>query len=242
MIRAAIIDDEPAVATIICHFIEKEHLLIHIVGTAEDGEKGLRLIEEKKPQLVFLDIQMPLRNGFDVMKEAPDVKYIIITAYESFEYAQQALRLGASDILLKPIEFKQLVQAISRTIGWNFTGNDTVNGILEYIHEHYAEKIELSQLSQLFFATPSHISRQFKKYMDVNIVTYIHQVRIEKAQELFIGKKGSVKETAERVGYESLNNFYKYFKQFTGTTPASFCQERGVELAFAEEDGTEKRG
>ncbi|WP_130862121.1 response regulator transcription factor [Bacilliculturomica massiliensis] len=230
MIRAIIVDDEPAVAGIISHFIQREHLPVEIVGKAEDGAQALKLIREKKPQLVFLDIQMPVLNGFDVMKAAPESGYIIITAYESFEYAQQALRLGASDILLKPLEYKQFLQAITRTVGWNFTGNGTVNSILEYIHDHYAEKIELNQLSQLFYATPSHISRLFKKYMDVNIVTYIHKVRIEKAQELLLERKCSIKETAEMVGYESLNNFYKYFKQYTDKTPAAFCQEQGVEV------------
>ncbi|TWH45791.1 response regulator [Sporomusa sp. KB1] len=225
MIRAIIADDEQAVASIICHFIEKECLPIKIVGTAADGRQAVKLIKEEHPELIFLDIQMPIMNGFEVMKAETEPHFIIITAYESFQYAQQALRLGACDIILKPIEYKQFLQAINRAIGWKFTSNTTVNGILEYIHLNYAQKISLEQLAQMFYTTPSHIARLFKGYMDLSIVTYIHQVRIKEAKKLLMEQCCSVKDTAERTGYDSLNNFYKYFKMYTGMTPATFIQQ-----------------
>ncbi|XWE61259.1 response regulator [Sporomusa sphaeroides] len=129
MIRAIIADDEQAVASIICHFIEKEYIPIKIVGMATDGRQAVKLIREQQPDLVFLDIQMPFMNGFEVMQTVADTHFIIITAYESFQYAQQALRLGACDIILKPIEYKQFIQAITRAIGWKFTSNKAVNEI-----------------------------------------------------------------------------------------------------------------
>lgn len=225
MIRAIIADDEPAVASIIFHFIEKECLPIKIVGTATDGKQAVELIQEEQPELVFLDIQMPNMNGFEVMKAETDPHFIIITAYESFQYAQQALRLGACDIILKPIEYKQFLQAINRAVGWKFTPNLTVNGVLEYIHLNYAQKISLEQLAQMFYTTPSHIARLFKSFMDVSIVNYIHKVRINEAKKLLVEQRCSVKDTAERTGYDSLNNFYKYFKMHTGMTPAMFIQQ-----------------
>lgn len=224
MIKALIADDEKAVATIIEHFINTENMPIEIIGRAENGAEAVRLIKKEKPQLVFLDIQMPVMNGFEVMQDQPNVKYIIITAFESFDYAQKALRLGASDILLKPVEKSQLLQAVSRTVGWSFTANDTVNGILEYISEHFAEKISLDDLANMFYATPSHIARLFRKYMDTTIIKYLNKVRIEKAC-LLMDEGHSVKETAETVGYESLNNFYRYFEQQVGMTPASYSNK-----------------
>lgn len=225
MIKAIIADDEPAVASIIKHFIEKHNIPVEIVGVCENGKEAIETIRMKKPQIVFLDIQMPVLNGFEVMKAAGGVHYIVITAYESFEYAQQALRLGASDIILKPIEYRQLEEALIRSLGWKFTSNNTVNAILEYLHNHYQEKIDLTQLSQNFFVTPSHISRLFKKYMDTSIISYINKLRIEKAVDLLTKENYSIKETADYIGYDSLNNFYKYFKQYTGLTPAAFYQQ-----------------
>ena len=223
MINAIIADDEPAVAKIICHIIEKEQVPIDIVGKAENGVEAVKLMKEKEVQLVFLDISMPFMNGFEVMESAPNKDYIIITAYDSFQYAQKALRLGAKDILLKPIEYKQLIQSITRAIGWKFTENTTLNGILEYINNNYQEKIDLTMLGNMFYISPSHISRLFKRYLNTNTISYVNEVRIKKAVELLNKENLSVKEVAELTGYESLNNFYKYFKLYTGSTPAAYA-------------------
>ena len=104
MIKTVIIDDEPAVVSIIKYFVKKEKLPLDIVATAQRGDEGIELINKLNPQLVFLDIKMPVVDGFEVMKSVKDTKFIVITAFESFEYAQKSLRLGAKDIILKPIE------------------------------------------------------------------------------------------------------------------------------------------
>ncbi len=130
MIKAVICDDEKAALNIIRHFIEARKLPIEIVGTAENGRDAWNMIQSKKPDLVFMDIHMPYMNGFEIISRMKDCKVIIITAYDSFAYAQRALRLGASDILSKPIDFEQLEQAIVRAVGWNFTGNEVVDTIL----------------------------------------------------------------------------------------------------------------
>ena len=225
MISAIVVDDEPAVAIIINKFIESGKLPIEIAGTARDGRRALELIAAAKPGLVFLDIQMPVMNGFEVMAAAPECRYIIITAFESFEYARQALRLGARDILLKPIDYGQLLQSIARATGWQFTANETVNEILEYIHGHYAEKISLNDLASLSYASPSHVARLFKKHMGASIVTYLTQLRIQKAKELLERGEGKIKEVSEQVGFCNLNYFYKCFKALTGETPADFANK-----------------
>lgn len=223
MIKAVIVDDEPAVATIIKHFIKDESLPIEVAGVADNGVNGVSMIKRLEPQIVFLDIQMPMMNGFEVIREYPQMNYVIVTAFDYFEYAQEALRLGAKDILLKPIEKEQLLKAISRAVGWNFTGNEIVDGIMEYVDKHYAEKISLSTLSEQFFVTPGHIARLFKKHVGESAVSYINRIRVEKSKKIL--KEGSsVKDAAEQVGFESLNNYYKYFKLHTGMTPAEFTK------------------
>lgn len=100
MIKTIIVDDEPMVAEIIRYFVKKGDLPLDIVGTADNGIIAEELIRKYQPDLVFLDIQMPMKNGFEVMRDQPDTKYIIVTAFDTFDYAQRALRLGAMDILL----------------------------------------------------------------------------------------------------------------------------------------------
>lgn len=226
MIRAVICDDEKAALNIIRHFIEAEKLPIQIVGTAENGRDAWNLIQCEKPDLAFMDIHMPYMNGFEIIQKMKDTKVIIITAYDSFEYAQKALRLGASDILSKPIDMEQLKQAVIRAIGWNFTGNEVVDTILAYLYGHYAEKIELETLAQLTYCTESHIARVFKKHTGTTIISYVHKIRIEKSIQMMEEQNLSVKEAALAAGYQNLNHFYKYFNQYTGMTPAAYMKQR----------------
>ena len=222
MIRAIIADDEPAVAVLIRHFINQEKLPIEIIGEAVNGRQAVKLIDNECPDLIFLDIQMPVHNGLEVMCLKPGFKYIIITAYESFHYAQQALRLGASDILLKPIDNEQLVEAISRAIGYSFTRNTLVNQVLGHIHTNFTEHIDLGGLASSLGVTSSHMVRTFKKHMNHSIVTYINQMRINRAKILLKKKSFTIQDIALEVGYESVNNFYRCFKKYTDMTPMVF--------------------
>lgn len=236
MIKAVICDDEKAALNIIRHFIEARKLPVEIVGTAENGRDAWNLIQCKKPDLVFMDIHMPYMNGFEIISRMKDCKVIIITAYDSFAYAQRALRLGASDILSKPIDFEQLEQAIVRAVGWNFTGNEVVDTILAYLYEHYQEQIDLDTLAELTFCTSGHIARLFKKYMGMTIISYVHRIRIEKSIRMMEEQKLAIKEAAEAVGYQNLNHYYKYFRIQTGVTPAAYLKQgRGEEHMRKEE-------
>lgn len=240
MIRAVICDDEKAALNIIRHFIEAEMLPIEIAGTAENGRDAWNLIQREKPDLVFMDIHMPYMNGFEIIQKMKDSKVIIITAYDSFEYAQKALRLGAVDIILKPIDFQQLRQAIARAVGWNFTGNEVVDQILAYLYEHYNDKIDLETLARQIFCSESHLARSFKKYTGMTVVSFVHKIRIEKSRHMLKEEGLSVKEAAERAGYQNLNHFYKYFKQYTGMTPAAYMKKNGSRTAIdLAEKGTE---
>ena len=222
MIRAIVVDDEPAVASIIRHFIEREGLPVRIEGLAENGREALQLIRTLRPDLVFLDIQMPLLNGLEVMHAEPSARYVVITAYESFQYAQEALRLGARDLLVKPVDGAQLVQAIARAVGWQCTQNHLTNQVLAHIHRHYAEPFDLLSLARDLHVTPSHLARTFKKHTGYAVLHYLHKVRTDRARTLLQDQSLSVQDVAIRAGYESLNVFYKHFKSFTGIPPALY--------------------
>ena len=229
MIRAIIADDEPAAGIVIRHLVQKSKLPIEIIGVATDGQKALDMIRAKKPELVFLDIQMPRMNGFEIIQAEPHRKYIIVTAYESFQYAQQALRMGAKDILLKPVEYDTFCSSVGRAIGWKFTQNDMTNDILEYIQKNYAQNIEVNQLAKLYYTTASYIARVFKKNMGTSVLAYLHGIRIKNAIDMLENTDFGIKEIAERSGYENLNNFYMHFKKLTGMTPKAYITRSAAE-------------
>jgi two-component system LytT family response regulator len=111
-IRVLIVDDEALGRKVVRDFL-KEHADIEIVGEAKDGRDALEQIEEKSPDLVFLDIQMPGLNGFEVVEQLANPPVIIFsTAYD--EYAIKAFEVNAVDYLLKPCAKERFSEAMDR--------------------------------------------------------------------------------------------------------------------------------
>ncbi len=143
--RTLIIDDE-RLARIELRRLLQEFPKIDIVGEAANADEALQLIDELEPELLFLDIQMPGKNGFELLTalkgSAPDV--IFTTAFD--EYAIKAFEFNALDYLLKPIDTERLREAISR-IEDNQPATETVTGERSEIAR--VEKI-LGQDDQVF--------------------------------------------------------------------------------------------
>lgn len=113
-IRTVLIDDEPLARDKLRGFLVR-HPAFELVGEAGDGRSALTLLEEARPDLAFLDIQMPELDGFEVLAalEGPALPYVIfVTAYDA--YAVQAFEVGAVDYLLKPVAPDRFDQALER--------------------------------------------------------------------------------------------------------------------------------
>ena len=112
MIRCVIIDDEKPAINVLKKYIERLPNL-QLVGEATNPLKGLEIIKNEKPNVVFLDIQMDEMNGIDVMKLLPENTLVVFcTAYS--EFATTSYDLWAVDYLMKPIEFTRFVKAVQR--------------------------------------------------------------------------------------------------------------------------------
>lgn len=114
MINAVIIDDEKLSRDVLKKSLELFCPDINLVAECDNAEDGQKQIETHRPQLVFLDIAMPAKNGFELLKsiEKIDFQTIFVTAHD--EYMIQAIRFSAVDYLLKPFEDKELTDAIAR--------------------------------------------------------------------------------------------------------------------------------
>lgn len=111
--RTLIVDDERLARNELKRLLEPYHK-IEIVGEAANAEEALGLIEELQPELLFLDIQMPGKNGFELLTsiEGKSPEVVFTTAYD--EYALKAFEFNALDYLLKPIDTDRLKEAINR--------------------------------------------------------------------------------------------------------------------------------
>jgi len=112
--QAVIIDDENHCITTLVWTLKEYCPEVIIIGTARNGEKGLQLINELKPELVFLDVEMPVLNGLDMLQHFDNINFKVIftTAYD--KYAIKAIKLNALDYLLKPIDKDELMVAIQK--------------------------------------------------------------------------------------------------------------------------------
>jgi len=112
MINAVIIDDEPKNVRVLKNMLEEFCPEVSLLGEANNSVEGKELIERKKPGLVFLDIEMPYGNGFDMLNALMpiDFEVIFVTAFD--KYILQALKYSALDYLLKPVNIEELKTAV----------------------------------------------------------------------------------------------------------------------------------
>lgn len=120
MLKAILVDDEPMILRGLEKLIDWKKIGVEIVGTGGDGLEALALIDRYDPDLAISDINMPNFSGIDLLKklkaENKKTKLIFISGYQEFEYARDALKYGATDYLIKPINEKQLIAAIQKIV------------------------------------------------------------------------------------------------------------------------------
>ena len=107
MLKILIVDDEPDICELIHKLIDWEELELTSLGSSQNGIDAMEIILRQKPDIVITDIQMPGMTGLEMIEKASQqklqTKFIVISGYREFEYAQQAIRFGVEDYLLKPI-------------------------------------------------------------------------------------------------------------------------------------------
>ena len=117
MYKILIADDEGIVTDSLQFIIEKNFGSECRVVIAKNGRQAIEMAEQFQPDIALLDIQMPGINGLKAMEEIcaqnPKVKTMVLTAYDNFDYAKEALRLGAIDYLMKPINKKLIVERLT---------------------------------------------------------------------------------------------------------------------------------
>ncbi len=112
-LRAVIIEDEVNSREILRNYLQKYCPSVQLLGEAASVQEGLQLIAESPPDLVFLDVEMPFGNAFDLLEQLPDRTFetVFVTAYN--HYAMEALNQHAAYYLMKPIHIDELIRAVA---------------------------------------------------------------------------------------------------------------------------------
>jgi two-component system LytT family response regulator len=138
MLKAVIIDDEAKARRVLESFIVEYCPQLSIVGIAPDVVQGVKLIQKENPDIVFLDIEMPGYNGFQLLEFFDEINFelIFVTAYS--EFALKAFQVSAVDYLLKPVQIEQLTKAVERAE--KIRGNSLIKKRLETLKENLASQ------------------------------------------------------------------------------------------------------
>lgn len=243
MLKVLIVEDEEMIRKGIVLTVDWAALDCAVVAEAANGEEGLAAAARFQPDLIITDLKMPKMDGIEMLRRlregGKDTYVIILTAYDSFEFAQSALRLGAVDFLLKPFHDGELEQAIlslksrissrQEAVPEAFPGmrkgdkSRYVRQAMEYMGSHYpSPDLTVSEIADHLGLSEGHLSHLFRKETDYTVLTYLTRLRIHKAMNLLRSENRKVYEVAEAVGYRDIAYFSATFKKVVGRTPSEY--------------------
>ncbi len=244
MLRVLVVEDEEMIRKGIVLAVDWAALDCVVVGEAANGEEALAAVEKYDPNLIITDIKMPRMDGIRMLEElrarGNKANVIILTAYDSFEYARSALKLGAADFLLKPFHDGELEQAVTSLqerlrAQAEAASDDPVPDVkkggksryvlaaMDYIGAHYSDPdISVGSVSAALGLSEGHLSHIFKKETDYTILNYLTRYRVHRAKELLKDCRLKVYEVAEQVGYRDIAYFSATFKKLAGMSPSEY--------------------
>ena len=167
MLTAIIIDDETSSRNALRQKLQNHCPEVTIIAECENGEEGIENIEEKKPDIIFLDVEMPRMNGFTMLQQLKNKNFevIFITAYD--HYAIRAIKVSALDYLVKPVEVEDLKSAVEKAAQKRKQppGNSRVELLLQNLLDEKKEhqRIAISSMEGLQFVVTDDII-----YMEAN--------------------------------------------------------------------------
>lgn len=239
MLKVFLADDEMWIILGLKKLIQKSGLPFRVIGEAADGITALEEIKRLRPDILFSDIRMPGLSGIDLVcrisEEKIPVQTVLISGYAEFSYAKAALRYGAFDYILKPIQEEELngilarlfrelsKESIPSTEEDVFPVSNTVmSRIITDIQEGYTQDISLALLSEKYSISSSHLSALIKRELGLSFSEYITAKRMQKARELLKDEQLSIESIAEAVGYHDYFYFTKVFKKSHGISPSKY--------------------
>ena len=241
-LRVVLVDDEIMIREGFKKLFDWEAHDCTVVGEAADGMEALAQIDQLQPDIVIMDINIPIMNGLKVIQTSrlryPEMAFIIVSGYDDFSYCREALRMQITDYILKPVNYEEVGSCIDRLKialyekkkmekreEENNQEERTITGIIRYLREHLEEEISLNILADEFHMSPQYISQLFKNEIGVNFLAYLTNLRMEKAKKLLISTSLSIGEISEQSGYGDYRVFTKAFKKAEGSTPSQYRRE-----------------
>lgn len=254
-----IVDDEPRTRQGLKKNLDTWANGNYQIMTASNGEEAIQLMKENKVHILITDIRMPEITGLELLKIAKELHIfpviIVISAYSEFEYAQEALRLGVINYLLKPISKKALIEAVEEAHKevekkqragliekvvdtklvdantQNPSNREPIREAIDYINNNLKNELTQKEVADHVHLNPSYLSSLFKEHVKLTFSEYVTRRRIQRAKELLMTTNLPINDIAEESGYKTAKYFIKIFRELEGVTPSAY-RKNNNEKAF----------
>lgn len=247
--RAIIVEDEKRARGVIRNLLSKMDIPVSVAGEADNAAEGMRLIQTLLPDIVFADIRMPEMSGIEMIRRLNEkgikTKYVIVSGYDDFKYAQKCIELGVIGYILKPVTYEDMEHVILKVHGSSggstippsvkenlpvldmekiehFSENLIVRKVIRYVSENMGVPCRLSQTARELKISPEHLSRVFHEEMNMTFTDYVKLVKIDYSMALLKKTDMKINEIARAAGYENEKYFSNIFRETVGITPKQY--------------------
>ena len=252
--RVMVVDDEPIVREAIASLIPWEKHQISIVKTAAHAVEALDYLRNNDVELMLVDVRLPVMDGLELIRQVQQmnrgIEFVVISGYSDFTYAQQAVRLGVRDYILKPVDEASLLSVLKagrdaweqkRLMRQLQAGgmqlplpesaggqhySPTVTRLLSIVEEEIAnEELSLKWISaEKMYLNDNYLSKLFQKEMHQRFSAYLLERRMLLAMRLMLHDPDVLIQTVAReTGFGSNSQYFSIaFKKYTGYTPTDY--------------------
>lgn len=234
MTQVLIVDDNQLERQGIRFLLEKQVYELQITECT-NGIDALKALKEHHFSLLITDIKMPLMNGVDLITHVrdfdQDIRIIVLSGYDDFNYARELLKSNVTDYLLKPIDPFEFEVCLTQTLQklekiHPLSSDPMIDKTLEIIHNEFNRDLTLEELAERVFLSPNYLSILFKKEMNIGLNKYLNNFRLEKACSLLLNSNMKVIDIAKYIGFDNPSYFNRLFKNNFGMTPSIYREER----------------
>ena len=219
-----------------------------IVGEASNGRAAFDIILSQRPEVVFTDVRMPQMNGLELIRKVRsfqlNTRFVIVSAYEEFEYARQALSLGVDDYLVKPVMQEDVAEILRKLSPSDREGREkgkaklaeqfldahpVVKKALTIIEQGYMEELSQAEMAERLGITAEYFSYIFSKSTGQSYIKFLRGYRVGKAEEILRESPEKKDDLAELVGFRDQKYFCKCFKDVTGKSISEYLRDLGTQ-------------
>lgn len=216
-----------------------------------------------RPEIVISDVRFPNGTSCELCQRlyelSPETKFIMLSGYNDFEFVKAALGYKAVDYLLKPVDKRVLNDTVRRAIQeYNQkegllsrhgekapirsekdaalkNAEQAIRQVMEEITRDCARRFTLSELAGRYHISEAYFSNMFAKTAGVSLMSYIMEIRVEKAKALLLQTEKRISDISLAVGYEDTRYFAKVFRRLTGESPSDYRYRQRQDMEDYEE-------